>query len=121
MLLTPYYVGDTHKVVVDYAGEVIGREAVAFDDDKIAEFGCIETDLAANHVIDNDCSFGHSETNCNGFALGFCFFDIRFGRQYGGPLINESLFLRLGLFAKFLKLFSCLKAIICPALVEKLL
>ena len=120
MLLTPYYMGDTHKVVIDYAGEVICREAIAFNNNKIAKFCCIETDLAADNVIDDNDSFWHRESNCNGLALGFRFFDFRFGRKYRGPLIYEAFFFLLGLLAEFFKLFARLKTIIRPAHIEKL-
>ena len=39
-------VGDAHQVVVDDVGQVIGREAVALEQDLIVHLGALEADLA---------------------------------------------------------------------------
>ena len=51
MFLASNDVGNFHQGVIDDAGEIVGRETVAFYDDKITDFSGGETNLAPYDII----------------------------------------------------------------------
>jgi hypothetical protein len=44
------HVGDAHEVVVDDVGQVVGREAVALEQDLVVHLRALEADVAAQQV-----------------------------------------------------------------------
>lgn len=44
--------GDLHQVVVNHIGQVIGREAVRFEQDQVVQLRAVVGDLAANQVVE---------------------------------------------------------------------
>ena len=45
-------VRDAHVVVVDHAGEVVGRPARGLQDDEVLEHGVLEDDMPADDIVD---------------------------------------------------------------------
>ena len=52
-LLGADHVRDAHQVVVDHVGEVIGRKAVALEQDLVVHLRVVDRDVAAEQVVDD--------------------------------------------------------------------
>ncbi len=57
-------VGDPHGGIVDDDGEVVGREAVALEDDKVAELVVLESDDVADEVLPRCLPVRDDEAHC---------------------------------------------------------
>ncbi len=68
-LLRADHVGDPHQVIVHHVGEVVGREAVALQQDLVVHLRPLEADLAAQQVADDHrLVLGHGEADDVGLA-----------------------------------------------------
>jgi hypothetical protein len=61
MVLSADDMGDPHGVIVDHDGELVGREPVGPDNDKVPEIACMEAHRPPDQVLEDDLSGGDSE------------------------------------------------------------
>ena len=61
---------DAHERVIDGHAEIVDREPVAAQDDKVAQCICVELDIPSDLVLDDDVFVGrHAESVAEGRAL----------------------------------------------------
>ena len=116
MFLAANDVSNFHQGIIDDAGKIVGRETIAFDDDKIADFGGGETNLASNDVVNNYIfTLRDGKTDGNGFAFGAGLFDIGFIRHNFRPAINKRRLFRFGFLAHRIEFFGGIEAVVGEA------
>ena len=98
--------GDMHQIVIDDDGVVVGGDAVALDDDEIADPVGIEFHIAPHHVVDDDLFVRrHAQADRRFASLGLILLPLLFGQIAAFPAVARhlagfqlSLALRLQLF-----------------------
>lgn len=100
-------VGDAHVVVVDDAGEVVGGEVVAFEEDVVVEEVVLELDGAAEVVVDGGGAVeGHGEAEDALSVLGLCVGDLLRREVAAASVVAGGLFGLLLLFAEGVEAFG---------------
>ena len=69
--IAPQDVTDLHQMVVDDVGQVIGRNAIRFHQDRVLQDGILKGDIAPDEVVDGDVAVqGHLESQRVVLAAG---------------------------------------------------
>ena len=80
--------GDAHEMVVDDVGKVVGRHAIAFDEDLIFQGVIINGDVAMDDIeVGSGAGEGHFLTDDKGFAFGQVFVDDFLWKVAAGTVI----------------------------------
>ena len=111
-----------HQIVIYHAGKIVRWEAVTFLYDKIAYCTRCKCNLAADNIGDHHrYILRHGKADRYVSALSFGLFNIAFVWELFGAGIRKGLFLRFSFFAKRIKLFGGIEAVIGLLFVEQFL
>jgi hypothetical protein len=87
-LLAAHYMGDTHQMVVDDIGKMIGRQAVRFHQHLHIDDGIFKLNLAAQRVLHHAFAFARDfHTDDVGYALCVELRAVGIGECQAGPVI----------------------------------
>jgi len=113
-------VGYAHQFVVNYAGEMVGWEAIGFLDDEVAKLAGWEGYLAPDDVCYDYGCIGHGKANDDGSALRAGGGDFGGGGEFFGAAVEEGFLLGLGVGAERVQLLGGIETIIGMARFEQL-
>ena len=113
-------IGDAHEVIVDDVGQVVGGEAVAFEQDLVVDVGVVEGDVAAQFVAEGGAGLLRDlEPNGVGFAGGELGVDLLGGEIAGMAAVFGRLFGGHLCFALGFELFGGLEGVVGGAVGEQ--
>ena len=122
----PDHVGDTHKVVVDNIGKVIGGQAIPLDKDLVVQGVVVHGDVAEDGVVEGGGTGGGDllpdHIGLSGGYTGLGYVGVQVAAGIGGTVEVAAVLLALGFFAEavvrvaFLHQKLCIAAIGVPAL-----
>ena len=114
---TAHDIGDAHQMVVDDIGEVIGREAVAFEQNLLVERFVVDRDRSEHFVIEGCLSFRDRLADDIGFAGSDAFLTLFRCQLFARIVIFEAV--AFG-FALFLQAFLVAEAVMSAAAGDQL-
>ena len=91
--LAAHHMGDTHQMVIDDIGEMIGRQAVRFHQHLHIDDGIFELDLAAQRILNNALALGRDfHADDMAYAVGITLRTVGIGQRKTRTVIFWRLF-----------------------------
>ena len=119
ILVAAHHMGDSHQMVIDHVGEVVGRKAVGLDQDHVVQFGVRDRDVAVQGVGECRRAFvGGILTDHEGHSRSQIRFDLLF-RQVQAVLIVDHDLLAVDHLLQGFKTLLAAEAVICLALFDE--
>jgi hypothetical protein len=119
MIISPYHMGDIHKIIIDNAGKIIGRHRIGPDDDEIADSFSIEVHSAMNEVFKNNRASLHMKPEYRLLTFGFQSHNVTFRERPAFAIISWHLPFGELFFPKRLEPFRGAEAFVSLALAKQ--